>query len=93
MGKGDKKSKRGKIFRGSFGNSRPRRAKSYKPVPAVTDEKKINEEVIDAVKPKEIKTNKKKVGTEKTVEKAEKAKTEKKKTTKKKSTKKGSDKE
>jgi 30S ribosomal protein S31 len=27
MGRGDKKSKRGKIFKGSFGKSRPRTAK------------------------------------------------------------------
>jgi len=27
MGKGDKKTKKGKIFAGSFGNSRPRKAK------------------------------------------------------------------
>ncbi|MFN3405082.1 MAG: 30S ribosomal protein THX [Cytophagaceae bacterium] len=28
MGKGDKKSKKGKIWRGSFGNSRPRKSAS-----------------------------------------------------------------
>lgn len=34
MGKGDKKSKKGKISMGSFGNSRPRKKKpSYKFVP------------------------------------------------------------
>lgn len=27
MGKGDKRTKRGKIFAGSFGNSRPKRVK------------------------------------------------------------------
>jgi 30S ribosomal protein S31 len=27
MGKGDKKTKKGKIFKGSFGKSRPRRKK------------------------------------------------------------------
>ena len=27
MGKGDKRSKRGKIFKGSFGNSRPHKVK------------------------------------------------------------------
>jgi len=26
MGKGDKKSKKGKMFKGSYGNSRPRKA-------------------------------------------------------------------
>lgn len=28
MGKGDKKSKRGKIWRGSFGNSRPKKSQT-----------------------------------------------------------------
>ena len=28
MGKGDKKSKKGKIFKGSYGNSRPRKQES-----------------------------------------------------------------
>ena len=32
MGRGDKKTKKGKIFKGSFGNSRP--AKVVKPKPA-----------------------------------------------------------
>jgi 30S ribosomal protein S31 len=36
MGRGDKKSKKGKIFKGSFGKSRP--AKATKPVKA--DDKK-----------------------------------------------------
>jgi 30S ribosomal protein S31 len=31
MGKGDKRTKRGKIFRGSFGKSRRRRAKRGAP--------------------------------------------------------------
>ncbi|NOZ61145.1 MAG: 30S ribosomal protein THX [Calditrichaeota bacterium] len=30
MGKGDKKTKRGKIFRGSFGKTRPRKRRSKK---------------------------------------------------------------
>ncbi|MBW1696471.1 MAG: 30S ribosomal protein THX [Deltaproteobacteria bacterium] len=30
MGKGDKRSRRGKIYRGTFGNSRPRKAKKKK---------------------------------------------------------------
>lgn len=30
MGKGDRRSKKGKIFRGSFGNKRPRRIKEEK---------------------------------------------------------------
>jgi 30S ribosomal protein S31 len=32
MGKGDERTKRGKLFKGTFGKSRPRRRK--KPVPA-----------------------------------------------------------
>ena len=38
MGKGDKKSRKGKIFRGSFGNSRPK--KSVKRKAAKGDAKK-----------------------------------------------------
>lgn len=30
MGKGDPRSKKGKIFKGSFGNKRPRKAKTEK---------------------------------------------------------------
>jgi len=30
MGRGDKKTKKGKIFKGSFGKSRPRKAKKKK---------------------------------------------------------------
>lgn len=30
MGKGDKRSKRGKIWRGSHGNTRPKKKKLYK---------------------------------------------------------------
>ena len=33
MGKGDQRSRRGKLYRGTFGKSRPRKAKK-KPVPA-----------------------------------------------------------
>ncbi len=59
MGKGDKKSKRGKIFRGTFGKRRPRKAKSFVPVSEVKDEKKKSEKKIDLVKPEEVKTEKK----------------------------------
>jgi 30S ribosomal protein S31 len=38
MGKGDKRTRRGKIFAGSFGKSRPKRVK--KNVAPKTDEKK-----------------------------------------------------
>jgi 30S ribosomal protein S31 len=46
MGKGDKKSKKGKLFKGSYGNSRPRRANkahtgaSATPQPATAKAKK-----------------------------------------------------
>ena len=42
MGKGDKKSKKGKIAMGSFGKSRPHDPKKTTPVaaPAVAEEKK-----------------------------------------------------
>ncbi|MCP4405905.1 MAG: 30S ribosomal protein THX, partial [bacterium] len=33
MGRGDKRTKRGKIFRGSFGNSRPKNKKNAVVVP------------------------------------------------------------
>lgn len=32
MGKGDKRTRRGKIFAGSFGKTRPRKKKKKKPV-------------------------------------------------------------
>lgn len=35
MGKGDKRSRKGKIFKGSFGNSRPHKAKTSGVVQAV----------------------------------------------------------
>jgi 30S ribosomal protein S31 len=35
MGKGDKKTKRGKIFKGTFGKSRPKK-KQTKPQPPAT---------------------------------------------------------
>lgn len=37
MGRGDKKTKKGKIFKGSFGKSRP--AKTAKPAPAKEEKK------------------------------------------------------
>lgn len=40
MGKGDKKSKRGKIFAGSFGNSRPKPKKKRKEKAAEAGNKK-----------------------------------------------------
>ena len=40
MGKGDKKSKRGKIFAGTFGKSRPKPKKKRKQKAAEAEEKK-----------------------------------------------------
>jgi 30S ribosomal protein S31 len=34
MGKGDKRTKKGKIYRGSYGKRRPRKLKKTKPAPA-----------------------------------------------------------
>jgi len=59
MGKGDKKSKRGKIFRGTFGKRRPRKAKSITHVSAVKDQQKKNEKKTDIVRPEEVKPEKK----------------------------------
>ena len=38
MGKGDKRSKRGKIIAGSYGNKRPKSKSKYAVKPAVTNE-------------------------------------------------------
>ena len=64
MGKGDKKTKRGKIFTGSYGKHRPRKAKRYVPAITIKDETvKDNEKVEEAEsiekKPIELKTEKK----------------------------------
>ena len=40
MGKGDKKSKKGKLFMGSFGNSRKKKDLTSKPVPKSVKETK-----------------------------------------------------
>ena len=42
MGKGDQRSRRGKIWRGTFGKRRPKKSKSAAPAPAETavEEKK-----------------------------------------------------
>ncbi|NCS90708.1 MAG: ribosomal small subunit protein bTHX [Ignavibacteria bacterium CG2_30_36_16] len=44
MGKGDRKSKKGKIFRHSFGKSRPRKKEDIKGTPPEKTEKKSKEE-------------------------------------------------
>ena len=71
MGKGDKKSKRGKVYRGTFGKHRPRN--KQKPWVAVPKEKEIEkakkEESTEEVKPETTKVVKKKPGKKKTVKK------------------------
>lgn len=75
MGKGDLKSRRGKIYRGSFGKRRPRKkAKHIAAVPVVEKVKK-EETSIAEIKPE--------------IEKKEKAVVEEKKTKKSRSSKKG----
>lgn len=44
MGKGDRKSKKGKIFRHSFGKSRPKKQNMVKAAAPVKAEKKAKEE-------------------------------------------------
>lgn len=44
MGKGDRKSKKGKIFRHSFGKARPRKKVEAQSAPPVKAEKKSKEE-------------------------------------------------
>ncbi|MEO6809407.1 MAG: 30S ribosomal protein THX [Isosphaeraceae bacterium] len=39
MGKGDSRTKRGKIFKGSFGKSRPKKRPNSKPEPEPVQEK------------------------------------------------------
>jgi 30S ribosomal protein S31 len=34
MGKGDKRSRRGKLFKGSYGKTRPHKARRAKPAPS-----------------------------------------------------------
>lgn len=40
MGKGDKRSRKGKIFKGSYGNVRPRKAKKAKATKKTPSKKK-----------------------------------------------------
>jgi len=69
MGKGDKKSKRGKIFRGTFGKHRLR--KRHKAWVAVPKENEIvkGEETAEEVKVETKKAVKKKPGKKKTAKK------------------------
>ena len=69
MGKGDKKSKRGKVFSGSFGKHRLK--KKHKAFVAVPNEKEKvkKEETTEEVIAKTKKVEKKKPGRKKTVKK------------------------
>lgn len=53
MGKGDKKTKRGKIIKGSYGVRRPKRKTSAAPIP-VKVKKKIVEKVAEVVEEKAV---------------------------------------
>jgi len=58
MGKGDKKTKRGKIFNGSYGARRPRKSISYRPSQTpVVENIEIEEEVKVPAPKKKIKTS------------------------------------
>jgi len=64
MGKGDKKTRRGKIFTGSYGKHRPRKAKGIVPAIAIKDEtvkESVNVEEAELIekKPIELKEEKK----------------------------------
>lgn len=109
MGKGDKKTRRGKIFTGSYGKHRPRKAKGSASAITKKDEtvkEKIKVEEADLIekKPIELKTEKKPIEVkavkkpkeEKAIKKPKetrKTKTEPKKSSTKKTTKKKPDKE
>ena len=74
MGKGDKKTKRGKIIQGSYGVTRKRKPSSgvsKLPVDAVVKEKKVKEVVVD-----ENATEVKKAAARKTTKKKEEPATE-----------------
>ena len=58
MGKGDKKSKRGKIFMGTYGNTRPK--KSVKKIVSSKEKTvKVKKKITKKVTAKNKKTNKK----------------------------------
>ena len=52
MGKGDKKSKKGKIWKGSYGNSRKRKVKETYTGPKAVVEKAEKVEVVAKPKPR-----------------------------------------
>ncbi len=55
MGRGDKKTAKGKRFKGSFGNSRPRNAVRKHVAPAVKVEEVVEEKVVKKVAKKTTK--------------------------------------
>ena len=64
MGKGDKKTRRGKIFTGSYGKYRPRKAKGIVPAITIKDEtvkENVEVEKVELIEqePEELKTEKK----------------------------------
>ncbi|HET8859278.1 30S ribosomal protein THX [Marivirga sp.] len=74
MGKGDKKSKKGKIFKGSFGNSRPRPNADNEKL-AASSSKPKEEKKADAAKkaaPEKKTSTAKKTTAKKKTEKADK---------------------
>jgi 30S ribosomal protein S31 len=61
MGKGDKKSRRGKIYRGTFGKRRPhKKAKQIVAIPVAekVEEEEKKEAAVEEVKPEKEKTEK-----------------------------------
>ena len=57
MGKGDKKTKKGKIFMGTFGNSRPRKS-IEKIIPSEEKKEKVKKKSSPKLKVKKKKTTK-----------------------------------
>ena len=69
MGKGDKKTKRGKIFRGTFGKHRPRK-RHLEWIALPKEKEKVKEEVpVEEVKAETKKVVKKKPAKKKTAKK------------------------
>ena len=72
MGKGDKRTKRGKVYRGTFGKHRLRKKqKTWVAVPGEKEKETVKEEAaaVEEVKEEPKKVTKKKPGRKKTVKK------------------------
>jgi 30S ribosomal protein S31 len=79
VGKGDKKSKRGKINRGTYGKRRARKTHKYVPAPVIEEKKKKTEVKTEEANPvvkAEVKPEKKKTTKKKTEKKETKKKKE-----------------